>query len=118
MGKAKLARPVECSQIVSLAPTRSFNMMDTYSTVKIMKRSFLVGQKLCLIWRFLVGQWEYIVRRFTDLVSTSLEIYILLFVRKKNGPQAFGDLLLNYYLYTSNAQLDDDPINVNPYEWE
>jgi len=58
MGKAKLARPKECSDIVSLAPTRSFNMENIYSMVKIKKWSFLVGQKMCLIWRFLVVQRE------------------------------------------------------------
>jgi len=46
-------------QVCSLAPTRSFNMKNTYWMVKIKQWSFLVGQKFYLIWRFFVGQREY-----------------------------------------------------------
>jgi len=58
MGKAKLARPCKCFQIVSLAPTRLFNTTNTYTIAKIKKRSFLVGQKFYLIWRLLEGWRE------------------------------------------------------------
>jgi len=33
---------------------------DSYSTIEIKKLSFLVGQKICLFWSFLVGQRMYI----------------------------------------------------------
>jgi len=60
MSKAKLARLEECSQVVSLASIRSFNIANTYSMVKIKKWNFLMGQKIYLIWSFLVGQREYV----------------------------------------------------------
>jgi len=31
-------------------------MTNTNSMIEINNRSFLMGQKLCLIWRFLLGQ--------------------------------------------------------------
>jgi len=69
MGKAKLARPCKCFQIVLLAPTRSFNTTNAYTITKIKKRSFLVGQKFCLIWRLLEGQREYVFRVYKSIVK-------------------------------------------------
>jgi len=43
----------ECYEIVSFAPIRSFNTVIACSMVEIRKWSFLVGQKLCQIWRVL-----------------------------------------------------------------